>query len=105
MRQRMVFAFGLACALILAWWTPTLASSNSCQAFTAYGDCYIELTGCDGDCDFNAGQGGEGWLQGSNCTGAYGVCTSDWYYELGVCGGGGSTFYCTNHTFRVPLIN
>jgi len=99
-RRHLVFAGGLICAMVLAGMIPVAA--DSCQAFTAYGDCYIELTGCSGSCSFDPGENGEGSLSGTNCTGAYGECVGEWGYELQVCGGG--SFYCGVHVWEYPLI-
>lgn len=107
MKWRLVFLGGLVCAIVLGAWVPTLASSSTCSAsgFTAYGDCYLELTGCEaGSCDYNAGTGGEGWVEGTNCTGYYGSCSGNWYMELSQCTGDAG-FYCRVDNFGLPLIN
>lgn len=101
MRTQLKLAIGLAVALVVAAWTGATLRADSCQAFTAYGDCYIELTGCSGGCTYDPGQGGEGSLEGTDCTGASGSCVGDWYYELAM---SGST-WASVHVFRDPLIN
>jgi hypothetical protein len=81
-----------------------VSASGSCQAWTAYGDCYIELTGCEGGCQFEQGPNGESSLSGTNCTGAYGQCVTGWYFELSWCGGEGP-YYCGATAFQEPLVN
>lgn len=107
MKQRLMFLCGLVCAMALGAWVPTFASSTcTASGFTAYGECYLELTGCAaGTCAYDAGSGGEGSVSGMNCTGYYGTCSGNWYMELSQCGEGGGTFYCRVDNFGLPLIN
>lgn len=101
MIRRLVFLGGLACAFILAGWMPASAS-GSCQAWTAYGDCYIELTGCSGGCSFDPGENGQGSLTG-NCTGYGGACVGNWFLEASWCDGSGGMFTCEVRA-SLPLV-
>jgi hypothetical protein len=87
----LVFACGMLCALLLAGRT---IAADDCFAFTAYGDCYIELTGCTGPCQFNPGENGEGSLTGTGCSGFSGACTGNWYFELSWCEDQGGSYIC-----------
>ena len=101
MTGRIVFLGGMFAALLLAAVQPV--SADDCFAYTAYGDCYIELTGCDGNCTFDPGQNGEGSLTGENCTGFSGACIGNWYFELFECPDPppGAPFYCKISVFGI----